>query len=99
VIAVSVDTNGDDVDLFVSALDGRYPVDDDYDFTSNNLGPDDIYVRSNDAFWDSNKYKTKNGIMFIVGVKAMTSNVTYTLVMLGPNPLKIPISNLQTSII
>ena len=45
-ISASVDANGQDVDLFVSVLDGRFPVSEDYDFASTNLGPDDVYINS-----------------------------------------------------
>jgi hypothetical protein len=71
--------------LFVSAIDGRYPVSDDYDFTSNNVGPDDIYINSYSTFFDDAGYNKTNGILFVVGVKALTPGVSYTLVMQGPN--------------
>lgn len=70
--------------MYVSALDGRYPVSGDYDFASENLGADDIYINSLDGFFDDAGYNKSNGILFMVGVKAITPNVTYTLMMTGP---------------
>ena len=97
VIAASVDQNGADVDLYVSAMDARYPTSEDYDFKSDNLGPDDIYIRSDDLFWNLTGYNKSFGIIFVVGVKAVTDNVDFTLVMLGPNKLATPILNLVTA--
>jgi len=70
-----VDKDGDDVDLYVTVLDGRFPVSDDYDFSSTNLGPDSIVVNSNDYFFNSSGYNKSNGVLFMVGVKALTKNV------------------------
>jgi len=42
VVAVAVEGPNQDVDLFVTALDARYPVSEDYDFSSDNLGPDSV---------------------------------------------------------
>lgn len=73
-----------DVDLFVSVLDARYPTSEDFDFKSDNLGADDIYIRSTDEFWAKTGYNKASGIVFVVGVKALTDNVNYTLIMAGP---------------
>lgn len=87
VVAVNVEASGQDVDLFVSVLDGRYPIDSDYDFYSDNQGPDDIYISSTDNIWTQNSYNKSHGVLFVVGVKALTANANYTLVMIGPNTL------------
>lgn len=73
----------------MSVLDGRYPVTEDYDFASENLGADDIYINSQDSFFDAAGYDKRNGIVFMVGVKAITANVTYTLMMTGPTKQQI----------
>jgi hypothetical protein len=57
VVAVSTDSESQaDVDLFVSALDARYPSSEDFDFKSDNLGADDVIIRSTDPFWEKNGY-------------------------------------------
>ena len=84
VIAVSPSSQNADVDLFVTAIDGRMPVDNDYDWVSNNVGPDDVFINSTDNFWRYRNYNTSNGIMFIVGVKALTDNASFSLMMSGP---------------
>lgn len=43
-VAVSTFNKTTDVDLFVSAMDGRPPSSDDYDWFSDNVGPDDVYI-------------------------------------------------------
>lgn len=60
--------------MFVSAFDGRFPVSEDYDFASENLGADDVYISSNSVFFDEAGYDKANGILFMVGVKALTAN-------------------------
>ena len=82
-----MEADGEDVDLFVSVLDGRYPIDSDYDFYSDNLGADDVYITSNDPIWASNGYNKSLGVVFVVGVKALSDNANYTLVMSGPSTL------------
>ena len=73
-----------DVDLFVTVLDAREPTSEDYDFKSDNIGPDDIYVRSTDDIWAKKGYNKAQGIVFVVGVKALTDNANFTLLMAGP---------------
>lgn len=87
-----------DVDLFVSVRDGRFPVAEDNDFKSDNMGPDDIFIDSNNSFWKNNGYNKQNGIVFVVGVKAMTSDVKYTLVMVGPNKIDAQMTSMQTGL-
>ena len=81
---MSVYEDGQDADLFMSVLDGRFPVSNDYDFASTNLGPDNIIINSNSTFFSNQGYNKSNGILIMVGVKAITSNVSYTLMMQGP---------------
>lgn len=69
----------------MSALDARYPTDRDFDFSSTNIGADSVYIRSNDSFWRKAGYNTSYGIAFVVGVKALTDNAQYSLLMLGPS--------------
>lgn len=83
--SLSVLSAGGDVDLFISALDARNPSSHDYDFASQNQGPDDIIISANSSFFAKNNYNVQNGMVFIVGVKAITDNVTYSLIIAGPN--------------
>jgi hypothetical protein len=48
-ISASILSQGGDVDLFVSAIDARNPTSDDYDFASQNNGPEDIVISSNNT--------------------------------------------------
>lgn len=93
-ITTSATLDGGDVDLYISSLDGRFPVTEDYDFASENLGADSIYVNSNSSFFDEAGYNKSNGIIFVVGVKAITPNVSFTLIMTGPSRTAITITNL-----
>lgn len=95
-ITTSVPIDGTDVDLYVSVLDGRFPTSDDYDFASTYIGPDNIYIYSNMTFFANAGYNLTNGILFMVGVKALTPNVSYTLMMTGPIPQQIIMTNLTT---
>jgi hypothetical protein len=45
-----------DVDIYVSATDARQPSSEDFDFKSDNLGADEVFIRSNDSFWDRSGY-------------------------------------------
>lgn len=78
---MALDKDGDDVDLFISVLDGRFPISEDFDFASTNLGPDSITVSSKDLFFNASGYNKSNGILFMVGIKAITPNVSYSLMM------------------
>lgn len=46
-----------DVDIFVSVIDARLPTSNDFDFKSDNFGADEVFIRSNDSFWDNSGYK------------------------------------------
>jgi hypothetical protein len=75
----------EDVDLYVSAMDGRLPIDTDYNWASDNLGADDVYINNTDLFWKENsEFNSSNGILFVVGVKALVDNASYSLMMNGP---------------
>jgi hypothetical protein len=84
VVAVGLADTTSDVDLFVTMFDGRFPTSIDFDFQSTNQGADDILIKYNDPFFTSSNYNTSNGMLFMVGVKALTPNANYTLVMNGP---------------
>lgn len=62
---------GKDVDVYVSILDGRFPVAEDYDFASENMGADSVYINSRSSFFDDSGYNKTNGILFVVGVRAL----------------------------
>lgn len=80
--------------MFVSVLDARYPISEDYDFKSDNLGPDSVTITSEDNIWARNMYNKSVGITFVVGIKAMSDNANFSLVMLGPDIQSTPMINL-----
>ena len=47
-LSLGLAQDGQDADLFVSVIDGRFPVDSDYDFSSSMLGPDNLVISSSD---------------------------------------------------
>ena len=71
---------GNDPDLFVSVMDGRFPVAEDYDFRSIMDGADSVQIRSNDTFWHLNGWNTSAGVVVVVGVR-MSEAGNYTLVL------------------
>ena len=83
-LSLGLAQDGQDADLFVSVIDGRFPVDSDFDFSSSMLGPDNLVISSTDLFWNISGYNKSDGVLFIVGIKAITPNVSYTLLMQGP---------------
>lgn len=50
-IAVGIKDLGADVDMYVSVMDGRFPVEEDYDFYSANQGPDMVTISANDTIF------------------------------------------------
>ena len=58
------------------------------------MGADSVYINSRSSFFDDSGYNRTNGILFTVGVRALTPNTTYTLMMTGPNQTAISITNL-----
>jgi len=67
----------------VTVLDGRFPISEDYDFKSDNMGADSITITSKDPIWAKNNYDITVGVMVVVGVKVMKNNTNYTLLMLA----------------
>ena len=49
------------------------------------MGAESIYINSRSAFFDDSGYNRTNGILFMVGVRALTPKVSFTLMMTGPN--------------
>lgn len=97
VIAVSNDGVNQDVDLFVSVIDGRYPTAEDYDFKSDFLGPDDVIIRSNDSFWQRKGYFRQFGVLIMVGVRGNVDRANYTLMMTGPQRYEVNYTTLSSS--
>lgn len=96
IITSSLQSKGMDVDLYVSAVDGRLPGELDFDWSSTNVGPDDIYIASNDTFFKLRNTNTSNGIIFVVGVKALTDNAVFSIMMIGPDAYSQSITELVT---
>jgi hypothetical protein len=80
-------------------MDGRPPSPDDNDWFSDNVGPDDVYITNNDNMFTLKNWNTSNGILFIVGVKALTDNTSYSLVMSGPSRYNVTFFDLNTTVI
>jgi hypothetical protein len=43
-----------------------------------------VSIKKTDPFWNNTGYLTQYGVVFVVGVKALTPNVNFTLMMTGP---------------
>lgn len=78
-------------------MDGRQPSFDDNDWFSDNTGPDDVYITNNDSMFAMKNWNTSNGILFIVGVRALTDNTSYSLVMSGPTRYSMQFFDLNTT--
>lgn len=88
-IGAGVTNQNYDVDLYVSMVDGRNPVDFDFDISSNNVGPDNVVASANDTFFQQKGYNTSFGVMMVVGVKALTNNANFQLIMYGSDAYRI----------
>lgn len=97
IVASSTFNKSGDVDLYVSAMDGRSPSTKDYDWFSDNVGPDDLYINEKDPMFYLKNWNTSQGIFFVVGVKALTSNASYSLMMSGPTRYKTELLDLNTT--
>ena len=73
-IAMGIKTSGADFDLYVSVMDGRYPTDTDFDFSSTNYGADSIFLSSNDPMFqrtNPNSWNPAVGMVVVIGVKSL----------------------------
>lgn len=70
-------------------MDGRNPIDTDNDLFSNNVGPDDVITSANDTFFWEKGYKTTQGVVIVVGIKALTDNANYQLMISGSQAYRI----------
>ena len=61
----------------MSAIDGRLPTSEDYDYKSEAKGADMIIISFNDSFFQRNP--SGNKILFMIGVKALTNDTSYQL--------------------
>lgn len=61
-------------------MDGRDPVSEDYDFKSDFRGADFVHIESNSSFFEESQWDQSSGVVIVIGVKAITQNVNYTLV-------------------
>lgn len=83
-VTVALQSSQMDVDIYMSVTDARQPTSGDFDFKSDNLGADEIFIRSTDIFWDRTGYFKQFGIVYVIAVKAVTDNASFTLMMAGP---------------
>jgi hypothetical protein len=87
---------GNDPDLFVSVMDGRYPVAEDYDFASHMRGADSVQIASNDTFWKLNGWNTSAGVVVVVGVRLVDSGNYTVLLSSQMEPLRtLPIKRIS----
>lgn len=87
-----------DVDLYISAIDARKPSSEDYDFKSDNRGADEIIIKSTDPIWYNSNYYKEYGIVFVVGVKALTDNATFSLLLTGPKRYEVNYTSMTPSV-
>ena len=89
IIALGIKTSGADFDLYVTVMDGRYPVENDFDFSSTNVGADSIQLSSdNPIFMKTNpdSWDPTVGMVVVVGVKSLQENeAQFSLIVNGPN--------------
>lgn len=87
-------TLNSDADIYVSVMDGRYPTEFDFDYMSDMIGTDFIRISSSDPIFSyGGSYHTwdpKVGMMVVVAVLARTTNLNFSLSVIGP---KTPIYN------
>ena len=88
-IALGIKTSGADFDLYVTVMDGRYPVENDFDFSSTNYGADSIQLSSNNPIFmktNPDSWDPTVGMVVVVGVKSLQdSEAQFSLVVNGPN--------------
>ena len=88
-ISLGVKTKGADFDLFVSVMDARYPVENDYDFKSTNFGADTVYLSSEDPVFgnsNSDSWDPSYGMVVVVGVQALQDyEAEFSLIYNGPS--------------
>lgn len=94
-IGLAINNDGGDADLFVSVMDGRDPVSQDYDFKSDYRGADFVHIESNCSFFEDSQWDQSAGVTIVIGVKAITENVNYTLVQYSQDATFSPITVLD----
>lgn len=101
-IAMGIKTEGADFDLYVSVMDGRYPTEHDFDFSSTNFGADSIFLSSDDPMFRRSNPHSWNpavGMVVVIGVKSLQEEeAEFSLVMNGPNVVEYEISELATNL-
>lgn len=101
-IAMGIKTKDADFDLYVSVMDGRYPTDSDYDYSSTNFGADSIFLSSDDPMFQRSNPHSWNpavGMVVVVGVKSLQDEeAEFSLVMNGPNVVNYEITELATDL-
>ena len=56
----------------------------DYDWHSDNVGPDDVYITDKDTFFSARNYNTSKGILFVVAIQSLNDDTKYSIMMAGP---------------
>ena len=83
-------------------MDGRYPTDTDFDFSSTNFGADSIFLSSEDPMFQRTNPDSWNpavGMVVIIGVKSLQEEeAEFSLVMNGPNEVEYEIDELSTNL-
>jgi len=69
-ISVGSET-GNDPDLYVTVYDGRWPTEQDWDFSSKMFGADTVRITSDDLFWAQKGFNTSAGVVVMVAVNSV----------------------------
>ena len=83
-------------------MDGRYPTDTDFDFSSTNFGADSIFLSSDDPMFQRSNPHSWNpavGMVVVIGVKSLQEEeAEFSLVMNGPHYAEYKITQLTTNL-
>ena len=62
-------------------MDGRWPTQDDFDMHSTMQGSDFVRISSDLTIWDEHGWDTQAGIVVVVGVKTISLDEPYILLL------------------
>ena len=99
-VSVSTTSNIYNPDLYITLMDGRWPTQDDFDMHSTMQGSDFVRISSDLTIWDEHGWDTQAGIVVVVGVKTITLDEPYILLLTNQKtaPTEITRINLDQSI-
>ena len=93
---VSVATEGNNnPDLYVSLMDGRYPILTDSDIKSEMFGADFISISSSLSIWRERGWDTTVGVVVVVGVKKSSADEPYIVMLTSPESYPTEITRIK----